>query len=97
MRLIDADALEYTRVRIFHGINEDGTPCVGGYNAVVMSCAIEDDPTVDAVTVVRCKDCKHLRAHKRCYTCPKRVGAMWEEDLMGYCSNAERKETNEGL
>lgn len=52
MRLIDADALEYTRVRIFHGLNEDGTPCVGGYNAVVMSCAIEDAPTVDAVPVV---------------------------------------------
>ena len=57
MRLIDADELEYTRVRIFHGLNEDGTPCVGGWNAVLMSCAIKDAPTVDAVPVVRCKDC----------------------------------------
>ena len=52
MRLIDADALKYTRVRIFHGLNEDGTPCVGGENAIVMSCTIKDAPTVDAVEVV---------------------------------------------
>lgn len=46
----------------------------------------------DVIPVVRCKDCKHLRTHKRCYTCPKRVGAMWDEDLMGYCSNGETED-----
>lgn len=40
-RLIDADALHYSRVRIIH---EDGT--VGGYNAVVMSAEIKDAPTI---------------------------------------------------
>lgn len=40
-RLIDADALHYSRVRIYH---EDGT--VGGYNAVVMSAEIKDAPTI---------------------------------------------------
>ncbi len=54
MRLIDADALEYTRVQIFHGLNEDGTPCVGGWNAVLMSRTIKDAPTVDAV-ILPCK------------------------------------------
>lgn len=48
-------------------------------------------PTVDAVPVVRCKDCKHLRTHKRCYTCLKRVGGMFENDLMGFCSHGERE------
>ena len=57
MRLIDADDVKYTRIRIFHGMNEDGTPCVGGWTAAILSCAIEDAPTVDAVPVVRCKDC----------------------------------------
>lgn len=51
MRLIDADALEYTRVRIFHGLNEDGTPIVGGWSAVLTSVAIKDAPTVDAVPI----------------------------------------------
>lgn len=58
-RLIDANALKYTRVRIFHGMLDNGEPLVGGFNAVVMSCAIKDAPTVDAVEVVRCEYCKH--------------------------------------
>lgn len=59
MRLIDADKLKFIRIQIFHGMNPDGTPCVGGWNAALLSCAIDDAPTVDAVPVVRCKDCKH--------------------------------------
>jgi len=54
VRLIDADALNYVRVRIAH---DDGT--IGGYNAVVPSSEIKNAPTVDAVPVIRCKDCKH--------------------------------------
>ena len=46
MRLIDADALNYVRVRIAH---DDGT--IGGYNAVVPSSEIKNAPTVDAVPV----------------------------------------------
>lgn len=57
MRLIDADALDYTRIQIFYGLHEDGKPLVGGYNAVVMSSAIRNAPTIDAVPVIRCRDC----------------------------------------
>ena len=46
VRLIDANKLPYTRVQIFHGMNGD-TPLVGGYNAVVMSAAIREAPTID--------------------------------------------------
>jgi len=46
MRLIDADALMYSRVRIAH---DDGT--IGGYNAVVMSSVINNSPTVEAIPV----------------------------------------------
>lgn len=92
MRLIDADELEYIRVRIFHGLNEDGTPCVGGWNAVLMSCAIKDAPTVDAVPVVRCKDCIH-------YTpveggpplCTQHNIAVFNS---GFCSYGERSASN---
>lgn len=40
-RLIDADALHFSRIRIAHN---DGT--IGGYNAVVMSAEIKDAPTI---------------------------------------------------
>ncbi len=46
MKLIDADTLNYVRVRIYH---DDGT--IGGYNAVVPSSEIKNAPTVDAVPV----------------------------------------------
>ena len=39
--LIDRDALTFSRIRIAH---PDGI--IGGYNAVVMSCAIKDAPTI---------------------------------------------------
>lgn len=50
---------------------------------------IEDAPAVDAVPVVRCKDCKHMRVHKRCCTCLKRLGTL-PDDLMSYCSAGEK-------
>ena len=40
-KLIDADALHYSRIRIAHN---DGT--IGGYNAVVMSAEIKDATTI---------------------------------------------------
>lgn len=55
-----------------------------------------DAPTVDAVTVVRCKDCKHLHrwfvanSGDECFMCSGRYGFP-SVDLMDYCSNGERK------
>ena len=52
MRLIDADALKdmcYITVR--------GTTI--GRSNYVMFHEIDDAPTIDAVEIVRCKDCKH--------------------------------------
>lgn len=100
-RLIDAEALGYTRVRIFHGLKEDGTPCVGGWNAVVMSSAIRQAPTVDAVEVVRCRDCRYY-FHYGKTSISKNVKAGWcqrrtrcdEEIRMAaddFCSYGERR------
>ena len=47
MRLIDADALVHDLIH-----NRSFYP-------VCVRRAIEDAPTIDAVPVVRCKDCKH--------------------------------------
>ena len=51
MRVIDADAL----------IEEALTEGAYGY---VDAKQIADAPTIDAVPVVRCKDCKHYEIHK---------------------------------
>lgn len=66
---------------------------------------IDEAPTVDAVEVVRCKDCKHWRNFVRSpiqdeviksgklwkYCC--KVNEMMPED--GYCHRAERERKNE--
>ena len=99
MRLIDADALieifdkdEYERVR-----NEYES----GYNDGLLHAEVvaDDLPTIDAVPVIRCKDCKY--AIERYITNLPWL-AQWEYScryhntlsLMGndYCSRAERKE-----
>ena len=68
MRLIDADALlaEYDR-------QHEGEP--GKARKL-----IEDAPTVDAVEVVRCKDCRHISVERGLCFCN-----LWEKfNGMGY-------------
>ena len=61
---------------------------------------IEDAPTVDAVVVTRCKDCKHIRPEVDAYT-GETVG-YWcylidfsGVDVDDFCSYGERKENND--
>lgn len=57
-------------------------------------------PTVDAVPVVRCDDCKHLRVHntKELYAfCPKTNTMFLPFELdtrMHFCSCGERKDSD---
>lgn len=54
MRLIDADALpRLTQIFEANGKRRE--------QEVVLSKIIDNAPTIDAVPVVRCKDCKHSR------------------------------------
>ena len=85
MRLIDADALKFDIM------------CVYGSNPQYIRW-LNHAPTVDAVPVVRCKDCKHMgdvylvslpwleQKEHRC--------KYWEHPTTpdDYCSRAERKE-----
>ena len=78
MRLIDAysakEALEYTLV---------------GDVASMAERVIDSQPTVDAVPVVRCRECKHLGF----------CGDATNLEVMGfygYCSRGERKEGADG-
>lgn len=86
MRLIDADALLERAVP--HGWS---TPLW------VSDIVIEDAPTIDAVEVVRCRDCKYgcelIDAngyHYRLCNYKNAHGMMVEDS--GYCKWGERKE-----
>ena len=83
MRLIDADALDmYERLKSYYGdawrdAQEE----------------IDNAPTVDAVPVIRCKDCKHFTG-KWCILNSRKE--FDPEDRLvngeGFCAWAERKE-----
>ena len=64
MRLIDADAL-------MEKANSDGAY---GY---VDAKQISEAPTIDAVEIVRCKDCKHYK--------PQKKSTHWE-NRANYCN-----------
>lgn len=81
MRLIDADAFleRMSRTDRFFGVVFD----------------INDAPTVDAVAVVRCKDCVYWREavtnDKGFLICPASGMEITESD---FCSYGEREENN---
>lgn len=83
MRLIDADALipimKYTTTD-----NEIGVfPIRIGFDAI--KGVIDDAPTIDAVEVVRCKDCRH----RDLFSCPLADNDFQKDE--DFCSWGERK------
>ena len=88
-RLIDVDALTTDILAL--------PDCQNGYSGTYdKACIIgmiEEQPTVDAVPVIRCKDCKHsepwYRDKRRCFLWAETGIDVWDD---GYCNYAERKE-----
>lgn len=76
MRLIDADALKFDIM------------CVYGSNPQYLNW-LNHAPTVDAVTVVRCKDCKHWHCDDSESYCDE-LG-IFDTDMNSYCSYAKRR------
>lgn len=90
MRLIDADA---TKRRVADTFFDTLIPCVNR--------ALDDSPTIDAVPVVRCKDCKHGEldfladngtTHIECYKCIHPTTGLKIMEPYDFCSYGERKE-----
>lgn len=79
-RLIDADAIEHCLVI---GGRRHGKTII----SEIIRRAIQTAPTVDAVPVIRCKDCKWYYGD---YCGGFGDGAFTPE--YGFCHNAERKE-----
>ena len=86
MRLIDADALD---VLTIIGGRMDGKVKF----AKAVNEMIQNAPTVDAVPVIRCKDCKHSEPwyadKRRCFLWSDAGIDVFED---GFCNYAERKE-----
>ena len=83
MRLIDADALQNILLPITTALEHE----YGSLGGAVSGCMkhIDNAPTVEAVPVVRCRECKHLGF----------CGDATNLEVMGfygYCSRGERKE-----
>lgn len=92
MRLIDAhrlfEAMLWIKGQFVAGIGEV-------VNAIDVFEQIKDAPTIDAVEVVRCCDCKHLRIdsdfHEKRYCAIRNVnGGRFCKDE-DYCSYGERR------
>ena len=94
MRLIDADALKevFTLPKEYTDKKDESFYHV---SFPIIRATIDDAPTVDAVEVVRCKDCKyaHMTYGGECKYCD-----VWEAEgemyLDGdfYCAFGERRE-----
>ena len=83
MRLIDADAL------LRHKRKMSGADFGGEFwDEAVLASDIKNAPTVDAVPVVRCKDC--VVPHNKYTGCPELNGLVTPPDF--YCPFGERKE-----
>ena len=103
IRLIDANELT-ERIKSYAGMFTDELGFVVSLEAVIGG--IEFSPTVDAVPVVRCKDCKH----RGDYDCPmyREEYIEWEDDGYheseivehdrtsddGFCDRGERRTDN---
>lgn len=83
MRLIDADAMI-----------EDAFTIADETSIIIKDCC-DAQPTVDAVPVIRCKDCKHWYEKYRhgvdMSACKRAIGYFGAND---YCSRAERKDND---
>lgn len=89
MRLIDADAFKKENERLLH--------CDFPYlSETTLEELIDAEPTVDAVSVIRCKDCAMSRktVNKSVVVCI-RHGFGTHEDPDGYCYKAKRREDND--
>ena len=89
-RLIGADAL-HRKVKM--ETNPYGKPTIDYDSGVKVLEWIEQAPTVDAVPVVRCKDCKYRfknNGHSK-DGCPIIDANIWMDDD-DFCSHGERKD-----
>ena len=83
-RLIDADALmDVIRQHEYRLATKQGSIDYGMFTLGIQQ-AVDEQKTIDAVEVVRCKDCKHRYEDSWC--------EYVDDDDNFYCARGERKE-----
>ena len=89
MRLIDADALKTKAIRC-ETFKLTDAPV---FLKAVGTKEIDRSPAIDAVPVVRCKDCKHYEIHKpKVLENCERNGYIIPMKPDDFCAYGERKE-----
>ena len=90
-RLIDADALmDVIRQHEYRLATKQGSIDYGMFTLGIQQ-AVDEQPTIDAVPVVRCKDCKyHEDEEIGMVYCPNALGGWVAENW--FCADGERKE-----
>ena len=92
MRLIDADALmDVIRQHEYRLATKQGSIDYGMFTLGIQQ-AVDEQPTIDAVPVVRCRECKHCDPEN--YHCDRPMGtaAPLKRKPDDFCSYGERKE-----
>lgn len=84
-RLIDVDKLASDLLEKWHTADKESEKLISAVMADVVAPILVSQPTVDAVPVIRCKDC-NLRKYGEC--------VIWKSEMPddGYCFMGERKE-----
>lgn len=104
MRLIDVDAFAERMLKAWDTADEQKRADIVAILANIVTPILSGTPTVDAVEVVRCKDCRHWHADTAwCYhhshfiddeggACHPWESPNWKMfDENDYCSYGERK------
>lgn len=89
MRLIDAEPLECVAHRTPEGVDAEGY-MEGFRDALEL---MDKQPTIDAIPVIRCEDCKHMHAAnlpdgQSWHYCPY---MKFDVDPDFYCARGERR------
>lgn len=82
LRLIDADKV--IQCDVFGGLSDFAQDC---RNAVIELLSIQ--PTINAVPVVRCRECKEYKLKSGSWWCVLHMVRMHDDD---FCSYGERNE-----
>ena len=94
MRLIDADALQNILLTITTALEHE----YGSLGGAVSGCMkhIDNAPTIDAVPVVRCRECKWWQEDDDIGHCDNPDGLDNYAKPDDFCSYGERKEGEDG-
>lgn len=88
MRLIDADwVLEHVKP---YERSDEQWSVTGGTAIRLIYNAIDNAPTVDAVPVTRCRDCKHRTEYGNCGH-PRQKGVLPSAYPYDFCSYGDRR------